>query len=260
MIRLLFLGEIIGMPSVKRLKEKFRNVVEKYKVDFSIINGDGASDGYGLLKKTACDIHRSGIDVVTGGDFIFNKKDVRDLLREPFMLRPYNLPGSMGGKGYSLYQLDEINIGIINILGRTNFNKVSPLDPFYAVDKVLEKISDQAKIIIVDFHGGTTGEIQAMHWHLAGKVSLVAGSHLRVLTSDYRIVNQKTAIVTGLGFCGATLSIGGLNPEIEIQKIKYGQFMYSKVASEAISLQGVIVEIDEDSGKALSINLFKENL
>ena len=177
------------------------------------------------------------------------------------MLRPYNLPGIFGGKGASIFRInDNIQIGIINILGRTNFNKIFPMDPFYTVDKAIEKLSKATSIIIVDFHGGTTSEIQAMHWYLASRVSLVVGSHLRILTSDNRIINNKTAVITGIGYCGGYFSIGGLSPDIEIQKIKYGQFIYSKIVKESICLQGVIVEIDEESGRAKSIELFKEKI
>ncbi len=259
MLRIMFLGEIIGLPTVKQITKNIDQIIQKNNIDFTLANADGASDGYGILRNTALNLHKSGINAITSGDYVFNKKDVRELLKLNFVIRPYNLPNSLGGQGYSIFKVNEkISIGIINLLGRINFNRIYSLDPFFSVNKILEKMQNEANIIIVDFHGGATSEIQAMHWHLAGKVSLVVGSHLRVLTSDYKILNDKTAVISGVGFCGGQRSIGGLLPEIEINKIKYGQFKYSKVVEESICLQGVIVDIDEVTGSAINIELLNE--
>jgi 2',3'-cyclic-nucleotide 2'-phosphodiesterase len=261
MIRVLFLGEVIGLPTSKQIYTSLKKVLKEEKIDFTIANGDGASDGYGILKNTAYQLHNAGINVVTSGDYVFNKKDVKELMKAPFFIRPYNLPGSLGGKGYILSDTKESHrIAVINILGRTNFNKIFASDPFYSVSKAIEKIQESVRTIIVDFHGGATSEIQAMHWYLAGRVSLVVGSHLRVLTSDNRIINDRTAVVTGVGFCGGKQSINGLLPEIEINKLRFGQFYYSKVVTETICLQGVIAEVDENTGDALSIELFNRKI
>ncbi len=261
MIKILFLGEIIGIPTVKKIEIKLRKIIEDNKINIVIANADGASDGYGILKKTAYDLFNSGINIITGGDFIFNKKDVRDLLKAPFMLKPYNLPNALGGKGISIYNFNNIKIGIINILGRININKIFASDPFYSIDKALEKIDQSVKTIIVDFHGGTTSEIQAMHWHLSGRVSLVVGSHLKVLTSDNRIINNRTGIISGIGFCGTYYSIGGLKIDNEIKKVRYGQFLYSQIEKETIvELQGIVSDFDENTGECKSIDLFKEKI
>ncbi|HOJ63241.1 MAG TPA: TIGR00282 family metallophosphoesterase [Spirochaetota bacterium] len=262
MIKILFLGEIIGIPTVKEIRKKLKDIKRENNIDFVIANADGASDGYGLLSDTVFQLHNAGIDVLTSGDMIFNKKDIKETLSKVgFLLRPYNLPSSLPGRGYSIYKIKEdIHIAVLNLLGRINFNKIFANDPFFSVDRALEKIKETTNIIIVDFHGGTTSEIQCMHWHLENKASLVIGTNLRVLTSDNRILNQYTGVITGAGFCGGKISIFGLSPETEIKKIKTGQFLYSKIVSENIQLQGVIAEIEEDTGKAVSIELFKKDL
>jgi 2',3'-cyclic-nucleotide 2'-phosphodiesterase len=259
MLKVLFLGEIVGMPAISFIKKNLPLITEKYKIDFTIANGDGASDGYGILKNSAYQLNKAGINILTTGDFVFNKKDAHELLSFPFVLKPYNLPQAFGGNGYTVVKVKDFSIGIINILGRINFSKVFASCPFYSVGKAVEKIKEKTNIIIVDFHGGATSEIQAMQWHLAGKVSIVAGTNLRVLTSDARIIEDKTAIITGLGFCGGEKSVAGFEPEIEISKIKTGQFFYSKAASQDIRLQGIIVEIDEATGAAKKIELFNSN-
>ncbi len=260
-IRVLFLGEVIGIPTVKAMNGKLNDIKKKYNIDFTIANCDGSSDGYGLLRNTAYELNQNGINAITTGECVFNKKDVRDLLKIPFLLKPYNLPNALGGKGYYIFTInDSVKIGIINILGRTNFTKVFPMDPFYSSIKAIEKVEEDAKIIIVDFHSATTSEIQAMQWYLAGKVSLVVGTHMRVPTSDYRIINNKTAVITCNGFCGGYYGIGGLEKEIEIKKIKNGIFSYSKIERNNIVLQGIIVEIDEVSGDSKSIDLIQEKI
>lgn len=261
MIRILYLGEIVGIPTVRKIQKKMPEIIEKKKYDFVIANADGASDGYGILSKTAYDLNKCGINVITCGDFVFNKKDVKNLINAKFVLSPYNLPKELGGKGIKIFNLkNNLKICVLNILGRMNFNKIYASDPFYAASKTIEKLNDSAKIIIVDFHGGATSEIQAMQWYLAGKVSLVAGSHLRVLTSDNRIINKRTAVISGLGYCGGKYSIGGFKPSIEIEKIKTGKFQYSKIENENIILEGISLEVDEKTGNAVSIDLFRQNI
>lgn len=261
MINILFLGEIIGIPTIKFLYKNLENIKKEYNIHFVIANADGASDGYGLLKTSAVQLHKSGVDIITTGDYVFNKKDVKDLLKLPFLTRPYNLPNSLGGKGIIITEVNNVKIGIMNLIGRINFTKVFPMDPFYSATKMLEKIDPSVKIIILDFHGGTTSEVQAMHWYLAGKVTAVIGSHLRVLTSDARILNGKTAVITGTGFCGICNSIGGLRADIEINKIKTGIFNYSKIDCEPpFILQGALLKIDEEKGVAISIENFKKEI
>ncbi len=260
MLKILFLGEIIGLETVKKLKGFLQAAKQKFGIDMVIANADGASDGFGLLKNTAFQIHSSGINVITGGDLILNKKDSRELIESAgFFLRPYNLSALNIGRGYINYKLDQDRVvSVISILGRSNYNKIFASDPFFAINKLLEKFSD-SKYIIVDFHGGTTSEIQAMQWYLAGKVTAVIGTSLRVLTSDNRVINDRTAVVTCNGYCGAADSIYGLSDETELAKIKTGRFLYSKIPTENIVYQGVMIEIDEESGKALSIEHFNQS-
>ena len=261
MIKVLFLGEIIGIPTVKLLKKNLKKIKEELGINFVIANADGASDGYGILNDTAYQIKNSGVDIITTGDFIFNKKDIKDTLtKSSFLLRPYNLPTKSAGRGIFLYKLSEnISIGVVNILGRINFNKIFASDPYSSVDNAIEKLKDQTNIIIVDYHGGATSEIQSMYWYLSGRVSAVLGTHLRVLTSDNRVI-KDTAVITGTGFCGGNPGINGMSCETEIKKIKTGQFVYSKIISENVILQGVTIDIDEVSGKATSIDLFEKKI
>lgn len=257
MFRVLFLGETVGFTTVKLLRKYLKDIKTENNIDFVIANANGASDGFGLLPETAYFIKKAGVDIMTSGDLVFNKKDIADVLtKTSFLLRPYNLPQKVPGKGiYAVNVNEDLSVGVVNIMGRININKILASDPFVSVDNAIERLSQKCKIIIVDFHGGTTSEIQSMQWYLAGRVSAVIGTHLKVLTSDNRII-KDTAVLTGAGFCGGSLSIMGLAPSIEAAKIKTGRFIYSKVVGENIVLQGAIIEIDETTGKAVNIDLF----
>ena len=261
MIRVLFLGEIIGIPTTKVLKKRLPEVKEKYGIDFTIANCDGASDGFGVLMNTLYHLHLFGIDIITTGEHIYNKKDTREgLSKFGYSLRAYNLPKDREntGKGYTIVNVKNKNIAIINLLGRTNIQKIFVLDPFYAIEKFLQKTNKNIDMIIVDFHGGTTSEIQSMHWYLVDRVNLVVGTHLRILTTDNRIIGNKTGVITGNGFCGVKNSCFGLSIDIETKKIKTGQFSYSKVPEGDIGIQGIIVDLDEETNKTLSVELLQE--
>ncbi len=254
-MKVVFLGEIVGLPVVRALKKKVKLIKSYYQADFIFCNADGASDGYGILAETASELINAGFDCLTGGDLIYNKRNIKDFINYSSLLRPYNLPPTSPGRGYKIFTLSSgKKMAVVSLLGRNNFNKIFAGDPYHIEETLLNYLAkDNISSIIVDFHGGTTSEIQSLQWLLAGKVSAVLGTHARVLTADSRILNSHTAIITGMGICGSPYSIAGFAPEIEIQKIKTGRFSYSKIEKENIAIQGVLLDIDEDSGISKSI-------
>lgn len=261
MFKVLFLGEIVGLPVVKALRKKLPGVILEFRPDMVIGNADGASDGYGVLAETAQELLEAGFDLLTGGDLIYNKRNIKEYLEHGKLLRPDNLPDDSPGSGYMIHELPNgVKVAVVSLLGRTNFNKIFAGDPYCAHEKRITQIRQITPNILVDFHGGTTSEIQSMHWLLAGQVSAVVGTHARVQTADHRILEGHTAVITGLGICGGLYSIAGFSPDIEIIKIKSGRFSYSKIEKEQLQIQGVLLEIDETSGKAVSIQLIHESL
>ncbi len=261
MIKVLFLGEIIGIPTTKELKKRLPEIKEKHNIDLTIANCDGGSDGYGVLMNTLFHIHTGGVDVITTGEHIFNKKDTREgLAKFHYALRAYNLPKDIdgSGRGYTTIKVKDKNVAIVNLVGRINIQKLFVLDPFYSIDKFFEKLDKNIDIVIVDFHGGTTSEVQSMHWHLVNRANLVVGTHLRVLTTDNRVIGEKTAVITGNGFCGTKRSSFGLSLEIETKKIRTGQFFYSRIPEGEIIVQGIIANIDEETNRTVSIELLQE--
>ncbi len=254
-MKALFLGEVVGIPIVRALKKKIRMIKSYYEADFIFCNADGASDGYGVLAETASELLNSGFDCLTSGDLIYNKRNIKDFIGYNALLRPYNLPPSSPGRGYKIFTLSSgKKLAIVSLLGRNNFNKIFAGDPYHIEETLLSHLAkDNISSIVIDFHGGTTSEIQSLQWLLAGKVSAVLGTHARVLTADSRILNSHTAVITGLGICGSSYSIAGFAPDVEILKIKSGRFSYSKIDKDNIVIQGVLLDIDETMGKAKSI-------
>jgi len=263
-LKILFLGEVVGITSVKSLGKKLRTFIENNNVDMCIINGDGASDGYGLLAETAIMLLKSGVNVITGGDCIFNKKSIKEFLTKNYnIVRPFNLDSDSPGRGFVRYRVSEgVEIGVISLLGRINFNKIFASDPYKSVDYAIDKLRSYANLntIIVDFHGGTTGEIQTLQWYLAGRVSAVIGTGMRVLTSDSRILKDYTGVITGAGYCGGMYSVSGFSPDVEISKIRTGRFAYSKIEKEDPIMQGVLMDIDHKTGKTNSIDIINQRL
>lgn len=257
LLKILFLGEIIGSHTVKTLVKKIKHIREEWEVDCVIANADGASDGYGILAQTAYTLLNGGIDIVTTGDLAFNKKNIAPFFNEhPLLIRPYNFGARSPGNGYVVYSLPNgEKVAVLSLIGRTNFPKTFANDPYEALHRALERIRVKTKNIILDFHAGTTSEAQGMHWVAAGKVSAVLGTNLRVLTSDNRIIENRTAVITNTGFCGSSYGITGFEPETEIKKMSTGRFCYSRIIKESVQIQGCIVEIDSATGIAQSIDL-----
>lgn len=261
MIKVVVLGEIVGLPVVKALRKKAQSIKEFYDADLMIGNADGASDGYGILAETVLELMDMGFDYLTSGDLVFNKRNVKDALYGANIIRPYNLPLGTPGKGYTIHTLANGNkIAIMSLLGRNGFTKIFATDPYIVDDMITNKILKITPNVIVDFHGGTTSEIQSIHWLLSGISSVVVGTHPRVLTADARIIEEHTAVITGNGCCAGKFSIGGLSADVEALKIKSGRFAYSKIDKEEVMIQGVCITIDDNTGKAMNIETINKPL
>jgi len=259
MLRILMIGDIVGRPGRTIVKEKLPDIKNKFEVDFVIANGENAAGGNGITEKIAQELFDSGIDFLTMGNHIWDNKDVFNFIeRENRMIRPANYPNAPG-KGYQIVQTEKgLTIGIINISGRTF---MPPLDcPFKTADNIIEKITDVTKIIIVDFHAEATSEKIAMGWYLDGRVSLVAGTHTHVQTADEKILKNGTAYITDVGMTGPSDSVLGIKKESILNKFLTQMPIRFEVAKGPAELSGIIVAIDELTGKALTIERIKETM
>jgi len=253
------IGDIVGRPGRTIIREKLLNIKNKYEADFVIANGENAAGGNGITEKIAQELFISGIDFLTMGNHIWDNKDVFNFIEtENRMIRPANYPSTAPGKGYQIVQTGKGLIGILNISGRTF---MPPLDcPFRTADEIIQKISRVTNIIIVDFHAEATSEKIAMGWYLDGKVTLVAGTHTHVQTADEKILPNGTAYITDIGMTGPVDSVLGIDKESVINKFITQLPVRFEVAKGPAELNGILVEVNELTGKAIAISRIRETM
>lgn len=260
-MRVLLIGDIIGRPGRRYIREKLPYIRKKNSIDFVIANGENSAGGNGITANVAKELFISGIDFLTMGNHIWDNKDVFNFIdRETRMTRPANYPEGTPGKGHQLVELrSEFYIGILNISGRTF---MQPLDcPFRTVDREIGILEKYTNIIIVDFHAEATSEKIAMGLYLDGKVSAVVGTHTHVQTADEKILPKGTAYITDLGMTGPINSVLGVKSDTVIKKFITQMPVRFEVAKGKVQLNGVIIDIDEETGKAVHIERIslKEN-
>lgn len=250
-MKILFLGDIVGKPARKFLEDKLPGVIKKEGIDWVIANGENAAGGSGLTEKTAQQIFNSGVDIVTTGDHAFKKKDILGLFDKMPIIRPLNYGSMAKGKGYIVKEKNGQKIGVVNVQGRVF---MQPLDcPFKAVEAILDEIKRETNIIIVDFHAEATSEKVAMGYFLAGKVSAVAGTHTHIPTADEKILEDFTAYITDVGMSGACDSVLGRRKEDILEKLLTNMPTRFNLAFGDVRIQGVLLDIDSNSARALSI-------
>jgi len=256
-IRILSLGEIVGKPGVFCIKSALQQLKEHYGASFVTANGEGATGGFGLGKNHSIYLNKLGIDVITTGEKSFYKKDmVGHIAKAPYMIRPANYPPSVPGRGWRTYQAGSATVAVITLLGQSEFTRVHLSNPFTLLPSLVDRIREFTSVIILQFHAATTAERNAMFFHADGMVSAVIGTHSKAITADARIFPRGTAVITDTGRCGSLTSVGGLKPDIEIQKFLTQIPERSEETWEDLEIQGVLIDIEEN-GKASSIETIR---
>jgi len=258
-VSILFLGDIIGRPGRNALKKFLPGLVAKHNPSLIVANVENASGGLGLTE----DIGRELLDqadILTSGNHIWDKKEVRDFLeREKRLLRPANYPPGNPGRG-DVVRPDRRGrkVSVINLQGRVF---MEPIDcPFRTADALLEKIRPETPIIVVDFHAEATSEKQALGWYLDGRVTAVLGTHTHVPTADERLLPGGTAYLTDVGMAGAANSVIGMKREQALEKFLTALPQRFEPAKDGLFLSAAVVVADPATGRALSITreIFRE--
>ncbi len=261
-MKILMIGDIVGEPGRRAVKELVPVIRKRENIDMVIANGENAAGGSGLTPKIFDSLIQMGVDVITSGDHVFKKKEVLDIIDfENRLLRPANFPDSAPGHGSTLISRPNgLRVGVINLSGRVFMD---PLDcPFRKAEELVKKLLADTKIIIVDIHAEATSEKIALGWYLNGKVSAVAGTHTHVQTADERILPGKdhTAYISDIGMTGPIDSVIGRKVEHILTRFITRMPTRFEIAEENIQLQGVIIDIEETSGRAISITRVQERL
>jgi len=253
-MRVLILGDVVGRPGRRAVRELVRPYVDKEGIDLVIANAENAAGGMGVDVKSAEELLSAGAHVLTSGNHIWKKKEIYSYLNgEPRLLRPANFPEGAPGIGWYKWRNDRaLSALIINLQGRVFMpNHVD--DPFRCVDRILREHGQHTPVVIVDMHAEATSEKNAMGWYLDGRASAVFGTHTHIQTADERILPGGTAFITDVGMCGPFDSIIGIERELVIEGFLSQLPRKFEVAEANVVLQGVVVGVDEKSGKARDI-------
>ncbi len=252
-MKLLFLGDIIGEPGRIAVKALLPGLKKELGLDFVVANGENSAGGFGITAKVLDELLASGIDVVTSGNHIWDKKEVMQIIdTETRLLRPANYPEGVAGFGYRVYDTPGgLKIAVLNLEGRVYLSNIDC--PFRTAKKAVNKIKEETNIIVVDFHAEITSEKNALGNYLDGEISALFGTHTHIQTADERILPGGTAYITDAGMCGATDSVIGIKKEMALQRFLYDIPVRFEVATGSVKINGVFIEIDEQTGKALSI-------
>ncbi len=258
MIRLLFLGDIVGEPGRRAVAAAVPVFLKEKGVDFVVVNGENAAGGRGITGKITIDLLRAGVAVITTGDHVWDQKETALFIgSEPRLLRPLNYPATAPGEGSVILETAKGKIGVINLQCRTFMHP--PLDnPFTCVEAEVARMREETPVIFVDVHGETTSEKIALARFLDGKVSAVVGTHTHVQTADEQIFPGGTAFLCDAGMCGPSDSVLGRDPTAIIRRFTHSLPVTFPIAHGPVHLCGALIEIDPVTGRAHSIERLRQ--
>ncbi|MCQ9208288.1 MAG: TIGR00282 family metallophosphoesterase [Omnitrophica bacterium] len=259
-MKILFIGDIVGSPGREAIDRLLPGLKKKYKIDLSIANAENTAGGSGITPKIAEELFGFGLDALTSGDHIWKRKEILELLdSEMRIFRPANYPKGAPGRGYGVIKTKKTKpVGVINLEGRVF---MSSLDcPFKRAQEAVEELKKETQIILVDMHAEATSEKIALGWFLDGTVSAVLGTHTHVQTADEQILPAGTAYITDLGMTGPYDSVIGRKKEQILTRFLTQMPVRFEMAQDKVELHGVVLDIDEKTGKARSIERIQEKL
>jgi len=252
-MRILFIGDIVGAPGRRVVKERLADICAQQQIDLSLANCENAASGFGITPRLAEELLEAGIEVLSGGNHIWHRKEILDYFpQQPRLLRPANYPDAAPGSGlYIGTAKNGVGYAVLNLQGRTF---MAPIDcPFQAAAGALGRIPPEVKVIVVDMHAEATSEKQAMGWYLDGKVSAVIGTHTHVATADERILPRGTAYITDVGMTGPHDSVIGMDTNGVLRHFLTALPVRFEVAEGNVQMNAALLDVDEPSGRARSI-------
>lgn len=261
-MNILCVGDIFGRPGRKALADLLPGIISRNSIDFVIVNVENAAGGRGLTPNVADELLQLPINVMTAGNHIWQNKSINHYLdKHTNLLRPHNCPSGRPGKGVWKGKVNGLNIAVINLQGRIfMFEEKESTNPFFVIDDMIKALPPDTHIIIVDFHAEATSEKKALAYYCDGRVTAMLGTHTHVQTADEQILPLGTAYISDLGMTGPHDSVIGLEKEIAIKRFMNPEAKGFKVAEGGVKLEGVIIEVDDNTGKALKIKRIQEPL
>lgn len=251
-MRVLFISDIVGEPGRKTVREKIRELSDRYHPHLLVANGENAAGGFGITRDVAEELFSLGIHVLTSGNHVWDKKEIEAYLaKQDRLIRPANYPEGNPGYGSVVISTPEGKAAVLNLEGRVFMSNLH--DPFRVGEREIEKLRKETPVVIIDFHAEATSEKIALAWHLDGKASAVIGTHTHVQTADERILPGGTAFITDAGMTGPSDSVIGVKKEQAIARFLYQTPHRFEMAKGPVHLNAVFLDIDGKTGKANSI-------
>ncbi|MBI3610596.1 MAG: TIGR00282 family metallophosphoesterase [Nitrospirae bacterium] len=251
-VKILMVGDIIGEPGRNILARRLGRLIETYEIDLVVGNAENAAGGFGVTPKIADELYRMGIDILTTGNHVWDKKEIIEYIaQQPRLLRPANYPESAPGSGLIVMDLSRTEkVAVLQLMGRVFMPSLDC--PFRAAKREVARLRAETPIILVDMHAEATSEKRAMGWYLDGEVSAVLGTHTHVQTADEEILPKGTAYLTDVGMTGPTQSVIGMNKEQVINKFLNQMPQRFEMGGGPCVISAALVTVDS-SGRAQSI-------
>jgi hypothetical protein len=251
-MNILIIADVVARPGRLAVLDRIKSLREEYKIDIALMNGENVAGGFSITPALADELFKSGFDLMTSGNHIFDKQEIIPYLeKNPRLVRPANYPADTPGSGLFVGEIGGFKIAVLNLLGRVFMPPVD--DPFRIADEKIKSIPDDVKIRLVDFHAEATSEKYAMGWFLAGRVSAVYGSHTHVPTADERILEGGTAYITDVGMTGSYAGVIGMEKNQIIERFTKFPARRAEHAKGDVWICAVVIEVDGATGKARKI-------
>ena len=259
-MNIIFIGDIVGRPGRRALKEILPTLTDEYQAELVIANAENVAGGNGVTPELAEELLDAGVDVLTSGNHIWDKKEIIPYIEnQERLLRPANYPPGTPGRGFTVFSVTRnTKVAVLNLSGRVFMGNLDC--PFRMADILIEHLVQQTPVIIIDFHGEATSEKQAFGWHVNGRVTAVLGTHTHVQTADERILPGGTAYITDVGMTGPRDSVLGIKTDVVIKKFQLQLPARFEVASGVVQLNAVAVGVNPADGKAYFIRRIQRYL
>ena len=252
MFRVLMTGDLVGRAGRRVLEERLYDLRQQREIDFVVSNVENAAAGFSITPRIAQDLFAAGVDVMTSGNHIFDKREILEYIeKEPRLLRPANYAPGVPGKGRWVGKVKGLPVAVLNLQGRAFMPPTD--DPFRAADALLTALEPSVKIILLDMHGEATAEKMGMGRYLDGRVTAVVGTHTHVQTADEQILPGGTGYITDLGMTGPHDGIIGMQTSIVLERFLKGLSGKFEPSEGEARLNGLLVDVDEESGKAVRV-------
>ncbi|HKC65584.1 MAG TPA: TIGR00282 family metallophosphoesterase [Pyrinomonadaceae bacterium] len=252
-MKVLIIGDVVARPGRLAVMERIEDLRDQYGIDLALMNAENVAGGFSITPPLADQLFSAGIDVMTSGNHIFDKREVIPYIeRQPRLLRPANYPPKTPGSGMWIGEVKGVRVAVLNLIGRVFMGPAD--DPFRAAEELVSSIPSDVRVRIVDMHAEATSEKVAMGWYLDGRVSAVYGTHTHVQTADERILPEGTAYITDVGMTGSYAGVIGMRTEDVIRRFTSAIYKRADHAAGMVRICAAVIDIDETTGKAREIS------